>query len=90
MGKIFVEKPDEGKLKSLGVGTWPIWKKGVSSFGWSYDDMETCYILEGRAKVKADGGDVVEFGVGDLVTFPKGLRCTWNIQQAVKKHYRIG
>ncbi len=90
MDKIFVEQADPGKLKSLGVDSWPIWKKGVSKFGWSYDDAEICYILEGKATVQPDQGETVEFSAGDLVIFPKGLKCTWDIQRAIKKHYKIG
>lgn len=90
MERICVERPDEGKLRSMGVNSWPIWKKGVSNFGWCYDAPEVCFILEGRAKVQPEGGEVVEFGPGDMVTFPKGMKCTWDIKQAVKKHYKIG
>jgi uncharacterized protein len=32
----------------------------------------------------------VEFGAGDLVTFPKGMSCVWKIASAVRKHYRFG
>lgn len=90
MDRISVEKPDSGQLKTLGVNSWPIWKKGKSNFGWSYDDKEICYILEGKAKVMPDSGEAVEFGPGDLVTFPKGMSCTWEITQAIKKYYKIG
>ena len=90
MDRISVEKADAGKLRSLGVDSWPIWEKGVSRFDWSYDDVEVCYILEGKAMVQPDRGEAVEFGAGDLVTFPRGLKCTWDIQRAIKKHYKIG
>ncbi|MBT4819744.1 MAG: DUF861 domain-containing protein [Lentisphaerae bacterium] len=40
--------------------------------------------------VTPDGGEPVEFGKGDLVTFPKGMSCTWMIRTDVKKHYRFG
>ncbi|CAN8326328.1 unnamed protein product [Cochlearia groenlandica] len=29
----------------------------------------------------------VEFGAGDIVTFPKGLSCTWDVSLSVDKHY---
>ena len=32
----------------------------------------------------------VRMGKGDLVTFPKGLDCTWQVKQAVRKHYQFG
>lgn len=87
---ISIERPDRKKLDSLGVDTWPIWKKGISTFHWSYDTEETCYILEGKARVKAESGETAEFGPGDLVVFPRGMRCQWDITQAIKKHYRMG
>ncbi len=86
---IHVEKPTPGRLDEMKVKSWPIWEKEVSTFNWSYDETETCYLLAGRVKVQA-GGETVEFGAGDLVTFPKGLRCTWNILEPVRKHYRFG
>jgi len=90
MGKIKIEKPDAGKLKNLGVDSWPIWEKGVSRFDWSYDEQETCYILEGKAKVEPEEGEPVEFQAGDLVTFPKGLNCIWEISSPIRKHYKFG
>jgi hypothetical protein len=27
---------------------------------------------------------------GDLVVFPAGLRCTWEIRSPVRKHYEFG
>jgi len=87
--KIEVRKPEPGELDRLGVSNWPIWSCAPSTFDWSYDDRETCYILAGRATVKSDLGEI-SFGPGDLVIFPKGLACTWTVQQAVRKHYRFG
>ena len=26
----------------------------------------------------------------DLVVFPEGMSCTWEVHKAVKKHYRFG
>ena len=78
------------RLKDLGVTSWPIWTKDVSEFPWSYDESETCYFLEGDVTVVPDGGEPVAMGRGDLVTFPAGLSCTWQIHSAVKKHYVFG
>ena len=90
MGRIIIERPGKGKLSSLGVDSWPIWEKEISRFSWSYDEKETCYILEGKAKVKADDGETVEFGAGDLVIFPGGMDCTWEITAPIRKHYKMG
>ena len=82
--------PPKEKLEEMGVFSWPIWEKEVSRFNWYYDNKETCYLLEGRVIVEPEGGQPVEFGAGDLVTFPKGLKCVWDIKENVKKHYNFG
>ncbi|CAL1239085.1 cupin domain-containing protein [Candidatus Methylocalor cossyra] len=88
--EIIVEhQPSEERLQSLGVRGWPVWTKEPSEFPWSYDQTEVCYLLEGQVIVTPERGNPVEFGRGDLVTFPKGLSCTWKILQAVRKHYRF-
>jgi uncharacterized cupin superfamily protein len=87
--KIQIEKqPDKKKLEELAVMTWPIWTKEVSEFDWHYDDREDCYFLEGKVVVKTSEEEV-QFGKGDLVTFPKGLSCTWKVLEPVRKHYRF-
>ena len=82
-------QPSEARLSSLGVRSWPIWTKEPSTFDWHYDDVETCYFLEGEVTVRTSDSEV-SFGKGDLVTFPKGLSCTRTVKQAVRKHYRFG
>ncbi len=89
MGKIIVEKPSQEKLDNLNVKSWGIWEKEPSTFPWHYDQKESCYILEGKVKVKTDAEEV-EFGKGDFVVFPEGLDCTWNVIEKVKKHYKFG
>jgi len=89
--KIEIEKsPDEQRLTSLGVKSWPIWTKEQSEFPWHYDDTETCYFLEGEVEVTPAGGAPVVLGQGDLVTFPQGMDCTWKVRQPVRKHYTFG
>jgi hypothetical protein len=88
MAKIELERrPGEARLAALGVRQWDIWTKEVSEFPWSYDSAETCFFLEGRVVVTPDGGEPVEIGAGDLVTFPRGLACTWKVLAPVRKHY---
>lgn len=82
-------KPDPDSLESSGIFSWPVWEKEVSTFPWTYDSRETCYFLEGDVIVTPAGGDPVSMGKGDLVTFPAGMSCTWEIRQPVRKHYRF-
>jgi len=88
MKEIKIEKnPSPQRLKELKVSSWSIWTKEVSEFPWEYDEEETCYFLEGKVIVTPDGGKPVEIKKGDLVTFPKGMTCTWKILEDVRKHY---
>ncbi len=90
MQKIKIEhNPDKEKLEEMGVFNWPIWEKEPSRFDWSYDTDETCYLLEGKVRVEPENGEAVEFGAGDLVTLPEGLKCVWDISEKVKKHYKL-
>jgi uncharacterized cupin superfamily protein len=73
---------------ALGVHGWPVWSCGVSSFPWHYDQAEECLILAGEVTVKTAGGEY-RFGAGDFVRFAAGLDCTWDVRQAVRKHYRF-
>lgn len=91
MDQISVEHdPTDERLAALGVRAWPVWEKEASEFPWFYDEQETCYLLEGDVVVTPEGGDPVRFGQGDLVTFPAGMSCTWQIRKGVRKHYRFG
>ena len=48
--------PAPAKLEVMGVYDWPIWTKEVSTFPWTYDTTETCYLLEGHVTITpADG-----------------------------------
>ena len=80
----------ESTINELRIKQWPIWTCDPSSFPWSYSDKETCLLLEGDVTVTPDGGKPVRFGVGDLVVFPQGMSCTWEVHKAVRKHYRFG
>jgi uncharacterized cupin superfamily protein len=92
MGKnIKIERnPSEERLAELGVRGWPIWEKEASAFPWHYADQETCYVLAGEVTVTPDGGEPVQIQEGDLVTFPQGMSCTWQITRDIRKHYRFG
>ena len=79
----------ENTIDELGIKKWPIWTCEVSSFDWTYDNQETCLLLEGNVTVTPDGGEPVRFCAGDLVTFPAGMDCRWVVHKAVRKHYRF-
>ncbi|WP_424097220.1 cupin domain-containing protein [Moorena producens] len=90
INNILIERPSQDYLDNLGVSNWPIWTKEVSEFPWTYDEPETCYLLESEVVVTPDGGEPVQIAKGDLVTFPAGMSCTWKILSNVRKHYQFG
>jgi uncharacterized protein len=91
MNEILVtHEPSPERLNDLGVGEWPIWEKEVSEFPWTYDERETCYILEGEVVVTPEGGEPVRIAEKDLVVFPAGMSCRWKVVRAIRKHYRFG
>jgi uncharacterized cupin superfamily protein len=90
VGEIRKERPTPERLAELGVKGWSPWECEPSTFDWEYDDHETCYVLEGRVRVSTPAGEVVEFGAGDLVRFPKGLKCTWEVKERIRKVYKFG
>lgn len=88
--QILVEQPDRDRLSDLGVFDWPIWTKAASTFPWTYDEAETCYFLTGEVIVTPNDGDPVKMKAGNLVRFPAGMSCTWEILVDVRKHYSFG
>ncbi|KAL1209615.1 hypothetical protein V5N11_035892 [Cardamine amara subsp. amara] len=90
--KIFRQASDT-KLSQLGVSSWPKWEGTPSKFPWKFKKTETMYFLEGKIKVNVDGYDKeeesFEIGKGDVVVFPKDMKCVWEIIEDVKKHYSL-
>ncbi|XP_010438403.1 PREDICTED: uncharacterized protein LOC104722003 [Camelina sativa] len=100
---IVEKKPSQARLDELKFKSWPKWGCSPGKYHLIYEAEEICYILRGRVKVypkpppssssSASSSSVaevewcVEFAAGDIVTFPKGLSCTWDVSQSVDKHY---
>ena len=90
MSKIIVEHhPSEDQLNTLGVSKWSTWSKEVSTFPWVFHEQEIAYILEGECVITPVGGSPVSFGKGDLVTFPGGMKATWEVKKPLHKHYKL-
>ncbi len=90
MSKIEKERPDQNRLDELGIADWGTWECEPSEFPWQYDDKETCYVFEGRVTVETLDGNKVEIEPGDLVTFPKGLKCKWIVHDKIRKVFKFG
>jgi uncharacterized protein len=89
MTKIDKERPTAAKLKNLQVDTWSPWECEPSTFDWSYDADETAYVLEGDVTVTCADGQAVDLGPGDLVRFPRGLSCIWEVKKKIRKVFRF-
>jgi uncharacterized cupin superfamily protein len=90
MSNIVVEhNPDQARLNTLGVSKWPTWSKEVSVFPWVFPEQEIAYILEGECVITPEGGQPARFGKGDLVTFPAGMKASWEVKQPLHKHYKL-
>ena len=79
--------------QQFGVSSWPTWGCGVSKFDWEYSGTETAYILEGEVTVTPTGDwadvDEAKIEAGDLVTFPNGMTCIWDVKKPINKHYNF-
>lgn len=90
MSQIIVEhNPSDSKKADMGISKWPTWEKEVSVFPWVFPEQEIAYILEGECVITPENGSPVKFGKGDLVTFPAGLKGTWEVKQPLHKHYKL-
>lgn len=92
--KIIVERnPSEARLSELGIKSWPKWGCPPGKITLKYDATETCYFVKGKVKAYPKKGsttdDGIEFGAGDVVIFPKGLSCIWDVSVAVDKYYKF-
>jgi hypothetical protein len=91
MSLISIEhNPSEERLQALGVASWPIWEKEVSTFSIDFDEKETAYVLEGEILVTPVGGEPVRIVAGDLVVFEVGLDSHWEVVKPLRKHYNHG
>ena len=89
MSRVSVTQPSDEQLDEMGIKDWPTWTCEPSKFDWDYDQQETCYLLAGKVTVTA-GDEQVSFGPGDMVVFPEGLDCVWEVAEPVRKHYKFG
>jgi len=79
--------PDE--LEKNGIKSWPIWEKEVSKFDWFYEEREQFYLIEGKVKIKTENNEY-EISAGSFVTCSKGLACSWEVIEPVRKYYNFG
>jgi len=83
--KVLITSPCSASvIIQYGIKSWPTWECEPSKFQWNYDDKEICLIIEGQAKISTQNGDIYVIKAGDLVEFPAGLNCEWEITKSIK------
>lgn len=88
MNELEITKLDDAEIAERGIRSWPVWAKEVSRFPYYYQQEEQCLFLEGEVVIETSSGKFT-LKAGDFAIFRKGLKCTWDIRQAVKKHYHF-
>lgn len=74
------------EAQKLGIDTWNRWECEPSKFDWEYSEQETAYVFEGDVIVTS-GEEVTHITENMLVSFPKGMKCTWEVRKTIKKVY---
>jgi uncharacterized cupin superfamily protein len=83
--KIRQKEIEEKKVKET-IKDWNAWSCDPSTFDWEYNDLETAYVYEGEVIVRTSE-ETVEIKGGQLVQFPKGMKCKWEVIKPIRKVY---
>lgn len=59
------------------------------SYRRSVREAEVMHFLQGAGSFTPDGGDTLEFGIGDTFFFEADTQGTWQIQKTMRKLYVI-
>jgi uncharacterized cupin superfamily protein len=86
MPRIKVKPMTLEEAKKLGIDSWGRWECEPSKFDWEYDEQETAYVFEGDVIVTTPEEEV-HIKENMLVSFPAGLKCTWDVRKTIKKAY---
>jgi hypothetical protein len=74
------------EAKSLGIDSWSRWECEPSTFDWEYPEQEVAFVFEGDVIVTS-GDEVAHIKENMLVSFPKGMKCTWEVRKPIRKAY---
>jgi len=55
----------------------------------AYPVDEFCHILAGRVTITDGDGHAETFVAGDAFVIPRGLKCTWDMPETLRKYYVI-
>ncbi|TCT15709.1 hypothetical protein EDC18_103420 [Natranaerovirga pectinivora] len=86
MSRIIIKPMLLEEAIKLGIDKWSIWECESSTFDWEYPEQETAFVFEGDVIVTS-GDEVAHIKENMLVSFPKGMKCTWEVRKAIRKAY---
>ena len=69
---------------------WADFTKWPPSWSSSSLEAKNKQYIPSEAKIKTEAGESYLIKSGDLVEFPEGLSCEWQIIKSLKKHFRLG
>lgn len=86
MDKIIMKEMSIQEAQKIGIDNWETWECEASVFDWEFEELEVCYFFEGNVVVTAENEEA-HIKEGMLVSFPKGMKCTWNVSKKIRKAY---
>jgi uncharacterized protein len=89
MSEITIIKLSEEEFAERKISSWPLETIEKSRFERIFESEESFYMLEGDLWIDTPTM-IYHIFPGDLITFPKGLKCTWAIWKRVGMHHHIG
>jgi hypothetical protein len=72
----------------LDCGIWQC-EPGAWRIAFADDTDEYFCVIEGRIRITSEDGNAHSFGPGDACVIPSGFRGTFEVLEAVRKHYVI-
>ncbi len=62
-----------------------VWECTKGKFNYYYDFDETLMIIEGSVVIDTDHTGPKRYGPGDIITFKKGGKAVWQVEQTIRK-----
>ena len=66
-----------------------IWQATPGVWRVSYDEWESCTLIEGHSIVTPEGGEPVHLRAGDTIVLEPGFAGTWEVVETTRKSYVI-
>lgn len=86
MSRIKIRKIKLKDARELGIDSWNRWDCPPSQFDWEYPEQEAAYFYEGKVIITTPE-ETVQITGEMMVSFPKGLKCHWEVLERVEKVY---